>query len=76
MPKKNGFEVIKEIKSNKELCKIPIIIFTTSKQEEDILRCYELGANSFITKPVTFKAIIEVMETIAKYWFEVVELPL
>jgi CheY-like chemotaxis protein len=54
---------------------IPIVVFTTSKAEEDIYRSYKLGVNSFITKPVTFERLIEVMQMIGKYWFEIVTLP-
>lgn len=75
MPKKDGREALKEIKSNDKLKNIPIIILTTSKAEEDVLKTYNLGANSFITKPVTFIAMVEVMNTLKKYWFEIVELP-
>lgn len=75
MPKKDGREALKEIKEDKNLKSIPIIILTTSKAEEDILKTYDLGVNSFITKPVTFTAMVEVMNTLKKYWLEIVELP-
>ncbi len=75
MPKKDGREALKEIKDDPELRQIPIIVLTTSKAEEDIYRTYDLGVNSFITKPVSFTALAEVMKTLAKYWFEIVELP-
>lgn len=75
MPKKDGREALKEIKSDPELCDIPVVVFTTSKAEEDIYRSYQLGVNSFITKPVTFESLIQVMQTLGKYWFEIVELP-
>ncbi len=75
MPKKDGREALKEIKADPDLKEIPVVVFTTSKAEEDIYRSYELGVNSFITKPVTFENLIQVMKTIGKYWFEVVELP-
>lgn len=75
MPRKDGREALKEIKACPELRQIPIIILTTSKAEEDIIRTYDLGVNSFITKPVTFEALVEVLKTIGKYWFEIVELP-
>ena len=75
MPKKDGREALKEIKSDPELRNIPIVIFTTSKAEEDIYRSYQLGSNSFITKPVTFNDLITVMKTLGQYWFEIVELP-
>ncbi len=76
MPKKDGREALREIKNNPELRRIPVVVLTTSKAEEDIYRSYDLGANSFIIKPVTFAALVEVMKTIGKYWFEIVELPL
>lgn len=75
MPRKDGREALKEIKDDPELRQIPIIVLTTSKAEEDIYRTYDLGVNSFITKPVSFTALAEVMKTLAKYWFEIVELP-
>lgn len=75
MPKKDGREALKEIKNHPELQDIPIVVFTTSKAEEDIYRSYKLGVNSFITKPVTFEKLIEVMQALGKYWFEVVTLP-
>lgn len=75
MPKKDGREALREIKTNSELRRIPVVIMTTSKSEEDILRTYDLGGNSFITKPVTFDALVDVLKTLGKYWFEVVELP-
>lgn len=75
MPKKDGREALKEIKADKNLRSIPIIILTTSKAEEDILKTYDLGVSSFITKPVTFSAMVEVMNTLRKYWFEIVEIP-
>jgi CheY-like chemotaxis protein len=75
MPRKDGREALKEIKEDPELRDIPIVVFTTSKAEEDIYRSYQLGVNSFITKPVTFEGLIEVMQALGKYWFEIVELP-
>ena len=75
MPRKDGREALKEIKSDPELCDIPIVVFTTSKAEEDIFKSYQLGVNSFITKPVTFEGLIKVMQTLGRYWFEIVELP-
>jgi CheY-like chemotaxis protein len=75
MPRKDGREALREIKSDPELAGIPIVIFTTSKAEEDIYRSYQLGVNSFITKPVTFENLIQVMKTLGEYWFEIVELP-
>lgn len=75
MPRKDGREALREIKSNDELRDIPVVVFTTSKAEEDIYRSYQLGVNSFITKPVTFENLIAVMKALGKYWFEIVELP-
>lgn len=75
MPRKDGREALKEIKANVDLRDIPIVVFTTSKAEEDIYRTYQLGVNSFITKPVTFENLIEVMQMLGKYWFEIVTLP-
>lgn len=75
MPRKDGREALKEIKSDPELRRIPIVVLTTSKAEEDILRTYDLGVNSFVVKPVTFDALVDVLKTIGKYWFEIVQLP-
>ena len=75
MPKKDGREALREIKSQDELRDIPIVVFTTSKAEEDIYRSYKLGVNSFITKPITLDSLIDVMQTLGKYWFEIVTLP-
>lgn len=75
MPKKDGREALKEIKADPELRQIPIIVLTTSKAEEDIYRTYDLGANSFITKPVTFSSLVDLIQVIGKYWIEIVELP-
>jgi CheY-like chemotaxis protein len=75
MPRKDGREALNEIKSDPTLRQIPIIVLTTSKAEEDIFRSYDLGVNSFITKPVTFDALVNVMRAVSEYWFEIVELP-
>jgi CheY-like chemotaxis protein len=75
MPKKNGREALAEIKADDSLRRIPIVVLTTSKDEEDVLRTYDLGASSFITKPVTFGGLVEVMRTWGRYWFEIVDLP-
>lgn len=76
MPKKHGFEVLKEIKTHPQLRLIPVIVFTGSTSEEDINKAYDLGANSFIVKPENFNSLVEVMQTIGKYWLELVKLPL
>lgn len=75
MPKKDGREALKEIKSDPNLRRIPVVIMTTSQAEEDIFRSYDFGASSFITKPVTFDRLVELMRTLGEYWVEFVELP-
>ncbi|MFB3131700.1 MAG: response regulator [Rhodothermales bacterium] len=75
MPRKDGREALKEIKSDPDLRQIPIVVMTTSRAEEDILRTYDLGVNSFITKPVTFEGLVEVDKMLGRYWFQIVELP-
>ena len=75
MPKKDGREALAEIKSDENLRSIPVIVLTTSKDEVDVFRTYDLGVNSFITKPVTFTGLVEVMRNWQRYWFELVELP-
>ena len=75
MPKKDGREALKEIKADPTLRRIPIVVLTTSDEEEDIFRTYDLGVNSFITKPVSFESLVEIMKTLRLYWFEIVELP-
>lgn len=75
MPKKDGREALAEIKSNPALKALPVVVLTTSRAEEDIYRTYNLGVNSFITKPVTFDALIALVRELGKYWFEIVELP-
>jgi CheY-like chemotaxis protein len=75
MPKKDGREALAEIKADTGLRRIPVVVLTTSKDEEDVLRTYDLGVSSFITKPVTFAGLVEVMKTWTRYWFEIVELP-
>ncbi|HEY3344357.1 MAG TPA: response regulator [Anaerolineaceae bacterium] len=75
MPRKDGREALSEIKSTPALRRIPVVVLTTSKAEEDILRSYDLGVSGYITKPVTFDQLIDAMRTLGKYWFEIVELP-
>jgi two-component system response regulator len=75
MPRKDGREALQEIKADPNLRMIPIIVLTTSKAEEDILRSYDLGVSSFITKPVSFEELISVVKVLGKYWLEIVELP-
>lgn len=75
MPRKDGREALREIKGDLNLRSIPIVVLTTSQAEEDIYRTYDLGVNSFITKPVTFDGLVNVMKGLGRYWFEIVELP-
>jgi CheY-like chemotaxis protein len=75
MPKKDGREALEEIKAEPELKRIPIVVLTTSKAEEDILSTYDLGVNGFIIKPVTFENLVSILKTVSKYWFEIVEPP-
>lgn len=75
MPRKDGREALKEIKAISILRRIPMVVLTTSKAEEDILRSYDLGVNSYVTKPVTFEKLVDILKTLGKYWFEIVELP-
>ena len=75
MPKKDGREALKEIKAAADLRRIPIVVLTTSKADEDIYQTYDLGVSSFVTKPVSFDSLVDIMKTLAKYWFEIVELP-
>jgi CheY-like chemotaxis protein len=75
MPRKDGRQALEEIKSDPDLRRIPVVILTTSKSEEDVFRSYDLGANSFITKPVTFDGLVEIVRALGTYWFKIVELP-
>lgn len=75
MPRMDGRTALAKIKEDPELCRIPVVILTTSKAEEDIIRTYGLGVSSFITKPVTFEGLIDVVKAIGHYWVEIVALP-
>ena len=75
MPRKDGRTVLKEIKESADLREIPIAVLTTSKDDADVYRSYDLGVNSYIVKPVTFGAIIDTLQTLEKYWFQIVESP-
>jgi len=75
MPRKDGREALREIKADPDLKRIPVVVMTTSKAEEDVVRSYDLGANSYITKPVTFERLVELMKVMGRYWVEFVELP-
>lgn len=75
MPRKDGREALREIKVNESLRQLPVVVLTTSKAEEDIVRSYDLGVNSFIIKPVTFGGLVEAVKVLGRYWFELVKLP-
>ena len=75
MPRKDGREALEEIKTDPSLRSIPVVILTTSSEEEDILKTYDLGANSFITKPVGFESLVQLVSKMTQYWFQLVELP-
>ncbi len=73
MPRKDGRTVLKEIKNHPALCRIPIAVLTTSKDDADVYRSYDLGVNSYIVKPVTFEAVVDTLQTLEKHWFQIVE---
>lgn len=75
MPKKDGREALREIKTDKDLCKIPVIVLTTSRQQDDIEHMYKMGSNSYITKPSSFDGLLNIAKEIEEYWFRTVELP-
>ena len=75
MPKKDGREVLKEIKQNPAWKKIPVVIFSTTSNEQEMLRCYELGANSYVTKPNSFEHLLEIVATLREYWVQTSSLP-
>ena len=75
MPRKDGREALAEIKSDAQLRYIPVVVLTTSKAEEDIMRSYDIGAASYITKPVTFDGLVEAIRGLGQYWVQIVRLP-
>ena len=75
LPKKDGREVLKEIKQHPELRKIPVVIFTTATNENEIKRCYEAGANSYVVKPVSFETLVNVLREVRNYWFNTASVP-
>jgi CheY-like chemotaxis protein len=75
MPKMDGREALAEIKADPSLRGIPVVVLTTSSDEQDVMRSYDLGSSSFITKPVTFAGLVDAMHAWSRYWFELVELP-
>jgi len=76
MPKMDGREALRMIKTDPQHQRIPIVVLTTSKAEEDVLRTYDLGVSSFITKPVTFEGLLKVVQVLNQYWIEIVQLPM
>lgn len=75
MPRKDGREALREIKQDPALRAIPVVVLTTSQDREDVVSAYALGGNSYITKPVSFDGLVEVMRALERYWFGVVALP-
>lgn len=75
MPRKDGREALMEIKADPTLKRIPVVVLTTSKADEDLCRTYDLGVNSFINKPVTFDSLVGIMRTVTDYWLQIVNLP-
>jgi two-component system response regulator len=75
MPRMDGREALKIMKTDERLKKIPVVILTTSQAEEDILNCYGMGANSYIAKPPTFDGLVKVVQSLKDYWLDVVEFP-
>ena len=75
MPKRNGREVLEVLKASPELCRIPVVVLTTSQQEADIIATYDLGCNSYVQKPVELDQFINVVRKLGNYWFEIVTLP-
>jgi CheY-like chemotaxis protein len=75
MPRLDGRAALRELKNDPDLRQIPVVVLTTSKADEDVYRSYDLGVNSYIVKPVTFEALVDILQTLEKYWIEIVELP-
>ncbi|MFC5411594.1 response regulator [Larkinella bovis] len=75
MPRKNGIQALREIKANEQFRQIPVVVLTTSTAEEDILRTYDLGVSSYISKPFDFNTLLDITNTIKKYWIDTVSLP-
>lgn len=75
MPRMDGRETLEQIKADPALRHIPVVVLTTSRAEEDVMRSYRLGANSYIVKPVTFESLVEVVQQLGRYWFQLVEMP-
>ncbi|MEF8785021.1 MAG: response regulator [Haloarculaceae archaeon] len=75
MPKKDGREVLEDMKADPKLRRIPVVVLTSSEAEEDVVRSYELNANAYLTKPVDFDGFVDIVERIEDFWFSVVKMP-
>jgi CheY-like chemotaxis protein len=75
MPRKNGFQALSEIKDDPKLRRLPVIVMTTSSADEDVIKTYNLGVNSFVTKPFNFNRLVEMVGTLKTYWMDTVKLP-
>jgi CheY-like chemotaxis protein len=75
MPRKDGRQALEEIKADPDLRTIPVLVLSTSKDQEDILRSYDQGACSFVTKPASFEGLVEFVRSLKEYWLELVTLP-
>ncbi len=75
MPRMDGREALEQIKKDPKLRKVPVVVLTTSDAEQDIVRSYDLGVNAFVTKPVTFEGLADVIRVMSDFWFEIVRLP-
>ena len=75
MPRKDGQDVLKELKADDDLCRIPVVVLTSSESEEDIAKSYELNANAYLTKPVDFDGFIEIVNRLENFWFKIAKLP-
>ncbi len=75
MPRKNGFQALGEIKDDPKLRRLPVVVMTTSSADEDVLKTYNLGVNSFVTKPFNFNRLVEMVDALKTYWLDTVKLP-
>ncbi|UFH56483.1 response regulator [Spirosoma sp. KNUC1025] len=75
MPRKNGFQALSEIKADPKLRRLPVVVMTTSSADEDVIKTYNLGVNSFVTKPFNFNRLVEIVGALKTYWMDTVKLP-
>jgi CheY-like chemotaxis protein len=75
MPRKNGFQVLREIKDDPSLRRLPVVVMTTSSADDDVVKTYNLGVNSFVTKPFNFNRLVEIVGSLKTYWIDTVKLP-